>query len=99
MSGRDALSPVEAALVRACLPGPAATLRSIKSTDWQSLTFKGQRIVIEFDLPNADCRKRAFRAQATLPEIEFALPGAILADGAATVRGDVLSIECLVVED
>lgn len=100
MTTRCSISPLQAAVIRAFLPGPLATLRSIKSTEWQSLTFSGERIEIEFDLANEGERQRAFRLVKTAPEMEVhGLPGAIMADVAAQVRDDVLHVECLVVED
>lgn len=99
MTARVGLSPIQAALVRAFLPGPAGTLRSVRSTEWRSLSMTGETLVIEFGLADAASRKRAFQLAANAPDIEFAVPHAVVADVNATVRGDVLTIEALVIAD
>ena len=97
-SGR-ALSPLLAALVRAFCPGAGSTLRECRSTEWASLTTTGARVVLEYDLPNPATRCRAFAIIKRAGMEMLALPGAILADAEARVRGDILSVEALVVFD
>jgi hypothetical protein len=87
------------ALVRAFCPGEAATLRECRETDWQSLTFSGKRIVIHYDLADEATRRRAFTLAQGCDQFDVGLPRATLVEVEATVRGDRLTVEALVIDD
>jgi hypothetical protein len=70
------------------------TVKAIRSFDWQSLTFLGERHEIEFE-PTPEQRKLL----AAIGDVEFALPEAILADiGVAQLSdGKTVQLEALTV--
>lgn len=106
-----AMSPAASALLRsliarACVPRNRILLSNVRSVDWQSLTFIGERH--EFDLRIIPPESQAIsdRICRGLLCAEFDLPGQILADIA--VRGHprctkdgaiLLSIEALTIEE
>lgn len=96
---RDSQTLLLRALGRAANPSPA--VRIAHSEAWASATFVGARHRFEFepaDPPAAD----AFAAG--IEQVEFALPGHLVADilvstRTATPAGIALTIEALTVED
>lgn len=55
-------------------------LTEVRSTDWQSLTFIGERHWMRFRIQGADARSLFERITAGLEDAEFDIPGAIVAD-------------------
>ena len=90
------------ALIKAFCPGEASTLRQCRESEWGSLTFTGERIEIEYDLPDAATRKRAFVLVAFAEEAsanDIPVRGWLFADIAAQVKGDVLHVEAVAIRD
>lgn len=104
-----ALSPAAAGLLRALLARAGIDrdrilLTNFRSTDWQSLTFLGERHEMELRIPGPDAPAVAARLCEGLSEAEFAIPGQIVADiallrapaqepdGAMTLRIEALTI-------
>lgn len=108
---RMALSPAASAILRGLVAktGVASDrilLSSVRSIDWQSLTFVGERHEIELRIAPPEAEQLAERICDGLDEADFAIPGHILADIA--VRGAprrtedgsaLLSIEALTIEE
>ena len=106
-----AMSPTASALLRALLeragaPRDRILLTSVRSTDWQSLTFIGERHEIQLRIPGAGSGGIAERLCAGLGEAEFDIPGQIVAE--IRVRGGPrrqddgavqLDIEALTIEE
>lgn len=83
--GRDHSIPASrVATAVLTLTGPAASLRTHTATAWASITFSGWRhqLVLRFTGPFAIGEGERFIA--ALPEHEFALRGALVADAAVT---------------
>lgn len=85
--------------LRKLLPG--ARFRIISSRDWCSITFTGQRLTIIAEI-NKSKQLQIFAAG--LPEQEFTLPGAIVADiFVVDMRNDrenvTLEIDALVIDE
>lgn len=82
---RIPLSPAAAAILRA-LAGRAAVprdrilLSDAHSVDWRSLTFAGERHLLELRIPGPDSATIIDRMCAGLEEAEFSIPGMIVAD-------------------
>ncbi len=79
------MSPAAAGLLRALLQrgGDRADrilLSDVRSTDWQSLTFTGERHCFGLRIAGADADAVLERLSAGLEDAEFALPGQIVAD-------------------
>jgi hypothetical protein len=55
-------------------------LTEFRSTDWQSLTFIGEKHRIRLRIPAPDARETASRLVNGLDDAEFSLPGHIVAD-------------------
>ena len=55
-------------------------LADFQSTDWQSLTFVGERHELELRLPGPNAAQLAERLTEGLSEADFSIPGQILAD-------------------
>lgn len=105
------LSPAAAGLLRALLARAGIDrdrilLTDFRSTDWQSLTFVGERHEIELRVPRPDARGVAKRLSDGLAEAEFTVHGQIVAD--INLAGDPqqnpdgsisLQIEALTVAD
>lgn len=51
-----------------------------RSTDWQSLTFIGERHQVRLRVPGPEAMEVAERLTAGLADAEFAIPGQIVAD-------------------
>ena len=80
-----ALSPAAAGLLRALLARGGVhrdriLLSDFRSTDWQSLTFMGERHVMDLRIPGPDAAALANRLTDGLADAEFAIPGQIVAD-------------------
>ena len=83
-----AMSPAAAALLRALLARAGVDrdrilLTQFRSTDWNSLTFSGERHLIDLRIPGPGASGIADRLLAGLEEAEFAIPRQIVADIAA----------------
>ena len=106
-----AMSPGASALLRglldrAAVPRDRILLSHVRSVDWQSLTFVGERHEFQLRIPGAGSGMLAERLCAGLQEAVFDLPGQIVADIA--VRGGprrqpdgavVIDIEALTIKD
>ena len=80
-----ALSPAAAGLLRALLARAGVNrdrilLSDFRSTDWQSLTFTGERHEMELRLPGPDAGRLADCLTGGLAEAEFEIAGQIVAD-------------------
>lgn len=80
-----ALSPAAAGLLRAFLARGGIDrdrilLTEFRSTDWQSLTFVGERHEMELRVPGPDADLLVERLTGDLDDAEFAIPGQIVAD-------------------
>ena len=79
------MSLAAAGLLRALL-APAAIDRDrilltvFRSTDWQSLTFIGERHQLELRIPGPEADSLAERLTNGLADAEFTVPGHIVAD-------------------
>ena len=83
------LSAAGAALLRALLKRAGTSrdrilLTEIQSTEWQSLTFVGERHRMQLKISGADAAAAVQRLRDGLEDAEFALPGHIVADIALT---------------
>ena len=82
---RPALSPAAAGLLRALIARAGVNrdrilLSDFRSTDWQSLTFIGERHEISLRLPAPGAADVAERLTAGLADAEWRVPGQIVAD-------------------
>ena len=80
-----ALSPAAAGLLRALIARAGIDrdrilLTNFQSTDWQSLTFMGERHEMELRVPGPDADRLAERLTEGLAEAEFSITGQIVAD-------------------
>ncbi len=80
-----ALSPAAAGLLRALVARVGVDrdrilLTEFRSTDWQSLTFIGERHEMELRITGPDAERLAKQMTADLADAEFAIPGQIVAD-------------------
>lgn len=55
-------------------------LTELRSVDWQSLTFVGERHCIELRIAGEDCAGIAERLTSGIAEVDFKIPGQIVAD-------------------
>lgn len=106
-----AMSPTASALLRALLERAGVArdrilLTNIRSADWQSLTFVGERHDIQLRIPGAASGAIAERLCLGLEDAEFDIPGQIVAEIA--VRGGparqpdgavLLHIEALTIQE
>lgn len=79
------MSPAARALLRALTARAGVErdrilLTEVRSTDWQSLTFSGERHRIALRISGADCAEAADRICLGLEEAEFSIPGLLVAD-------------------
>jgi len=108
---RPALSSAAAGLLRALL-GRAGIdrdrilLTEVRSVDWQSLTFIGERHQINLRLPARDAASLVARLADRLEEVEWHIPGQIVADIALDGRpieaadgSVILNIEALTIAE
>jgi hypothetical protein len=80
-----AISPAAAGLLRAFLSRAGVNrdrilLGEFRSTDWQSLTFMGERHLMDLRIPGPDAAALVDRLTDGLADAEFAIPGQIVAD-------------------
>lgn len=80
-----ALSPAALGLLRALasragVPRDRILLSDCRSTDWQSLTFIGERHELQLRVTAPGSAAIASRITDGLAEVEFAIPGHIVAD-------------------
>jgi hypothetical protein len=97
---------LRAIIARARVPRDRIFLTDVRSIDWRSLTFTGERHQIELRVPGADSGPVVRRMCAGLEEAEFSIPGVIVAEicVAGRPRRDVdgstsITIEALTVAD
>ena len=67
-------------LARAGIDRDRILLTEFRSTDWQSLTFMGERHEMELRLPGPDAEALVDRLTTGLADAEFRIPGQIVAD-------------------
>ena len=84
-----AISPAAGALLRALIARAGVDrnrilLSDVHSTDWQSLTFAGERHEIRLRILGPNSAGVAERLLDGLADAEFAIPGQIVADIAAS---------------
>ena len=80
-----ALSPAAAGLLRALLARAGIDrdrilLTELRSIDWQSLIFMGERHEMELRVPGPGADQPCERISGGLKDAEFAIPGQIVAD-------------------
>ena len=105
------MSPAAAGLLRALLTQAGADrdrilLTECRSTDWQSLTFVGDRHLFSFRIAGPGAEQLLARFGSGLEEAEFAIRGQIVADVAVegtperTQDGSILvAIEALTIAE
>ena len=84
------------------LPGAAFSISSCH--DWFSITFAGQQMTIIAEMESAFGLDQARLFASTLPELEFALPGLVVADivvARITNKGEnmCLEIDALILDE
>jgi hypothetical protein len=82
---RIAMSPAASALLRALVaragvPHDRILLSDAQSVDWRSLTFTGERHLLQLRVPGPDSMRAVERMCAGLEDAEFSIPGIIVAD-------------------
>jgi hypothetical protein len=97
---------LRALLARALVDPDRILLTEYRSTDWQSLTFVGERHELRFRIPGPDAEEVLARITGDLTETDFAIPKQIVADvvvyGQPTRDRDgaiSFSIEALTIEE
>lgn len=71
---------LRALLARALVEHDRILLTDYRSTDWQSLTFVGERHQMRFRIPAPDAQAIFSRMAGDLVDADFALPKQIVAD-------------------
>ncbi|HWJ60275.1 MAG TPA: hypothetical protein VNR68_11690 [Sphingomicrobium sp.] len=71
---------LRALIARACVPRDRILLTDVRSVDWQSLTFVGERHEFQFRITGLDSSAVADRLCRDLEETEFSISGQIVAD-------------------
>ena len=96
---------LRALIARAGLMVNSILLTDIRSTDWQSLTFVGERHQLELRITGPDAMAAARRLCDGLEEAEFQIPRQIVADiavvgelrssqdGSVSVKIEALTVE------
>lgn len=82
---RIAMSPAAAGLLRALIARADASrdrilLTGAQSTDWRSLTFAGERHLLEVRVIGAAAAEIVDRMKNGLEDCEFSIPGVVVAD-------------------
>ena len=97
---------LRALLARALVDTDRILLTEYRSTDWQSLTFVGERHEMRFRIPGPDADQILARMTGDLTETDFTIPKQIVADvvvyGQPTHERDGainFSIEALTIEE
>ena len=105
------ISPAAAGLLRALIARAEVSrdrilLTNIQSTDWQSLTFVGERHRLEFRVAGPQSEEAADRLRSGLEDAEFDICGHVVADVAiigepvrASDGSTTLVVEALTIED
>jgi hypothetical protein len=80
-----AMSPAAGALLRALIARAGVErnrilLTGAHSTDWQSLTFAGERHHLSLRVAGLDSGEIVKRMSAGLEDVEFSIPGLLVAD-------------------
>ena len=108
---RLAMSPAAAGMLRSLLRRAGVhrdriLLTEFRSTDWQSLTFIGERHQIRLRIPPPGAERIAASLVNGIEDAEFAVPGHVVADIALTSEpeqrpdGSILvELEALTVEE
>jgi hypothetical protein len=73
------MSPAAANLLRALI-ARAGVLTDVTSTDWQSLTFTGERHHLSLRVPGPGSEDVVERMCGGLEDAEFSIPGQLVAD-------------------
>lgn len=101
---RAAAGVLRALVARASVTRDRILLSHVRSVDWRSLTFTGERHELQFRIPAPDSRAIFDRMCDGLEDAEFNIPGVIVAD-IAVVRTDHapdgsidIAVEALTVE-
>ena len=106
---RLAMSPAASGLLRSLIArsGAAADrilLVEVESRDWCSLTFAGERHLLDLRIPGPGSEEIVERLSCGLQDAEFNIPGAIVADvavvgppkrtadGSTTIRIEALTL-------
>jgi hypothetical protein len=79
---------LRALIARAGVSRDRILLTELRSTDWQSLTFAGERHEIGLRVPGPDSAEIVGRLCSGLENLEFNIPGQIVAD-IGVMRGAV----------
>jgi hypothetical protein len=97
---------LRALLARASVDRDRILLTDYRSTDWQSLTFVGERHEMQFRIPGPNAEKLYGAITGRLSEAEFSISRQLLADiavfGAPAHESDgsiSFGIEALTIED
>jgi hypothetical protein len=97
---------LRALIARARVPRDRILLIDVRSVEWQSLTFIGERHHVDLRIAPPDSRDVVERLCAGLEDAEFSIPGMFVADitvVGAPVRADdgstSVSIEALTIEE
>jgi hypothetical protein len=82
---RLAMSAAASALLRALIARAGVSrdrilLTEVESTDWQSLTFVGERHNFQLRVPGPDSLSIVERMCSGIEDAEFSIPGQIVAD-------------------
>lgn len=75
-----AAGPLRALIARAGIDRDRILLTDLRSIDWQSLTFIGERHEMELRIPGPDSDGLAERVTNGLADAEFSILGQIVAD-------------------
>ena len=101
-----ALGLLRALIKRTKVPRDRILLTDWQSTDWQSLTFAGERHELKLRISGMDSMDAANRLVDELEDAELSVPGHIVADIAVTQPPEwanddstVISIEALTIVD
>jgi hypothetical protein len=71
---------LRALIARARVPRDRILLTNVQSVDWQSLTFVGERHHFQLRVPGPDSAEIVDRMRNGLEDVEFGIPGLIVAD-------------------
>jgi hypothetical protein len=71
---------LRALIARAKVPRDRILLTDVQSIDWQSLTFIGERHHFDLRIPGLDSGDVAERLCSGLADVEFSIPGQMVAD-------------------
>ena len=71
---------LRALLARARVPRNRILLSDVRSIDWRSLTFGGERHLIRMRIAGRDSARAVARMCDGLEDAEFSIPGMIVAD-------------------